>query len=175
VLWFWWDARFQTKSTWVIAASGPVTDGVFHYENRGDIRIRLRFFKSKKGIALLATLVVAAVAAVGAYAYFDTGATGTGTAQTGVPTALTITQEGTISGLLPGGPAAPIDFTVNNPNAGDEGLDYVGVTVTGTSTPTCLASWFKVNQNYKAIGEIDAGTTFNSTSRLAGTRAPPSR
>ena len=35
-----------------------------------------RFIKSKKGIALLATLVVAAVAAVGAYAYFTNNGLG---------------------------------------------------------------------------------------------------
>ena len=130
--------------------------------------MRLSFFKSKKGLALLATLAIASIGAVGAYAYFATGGTGTGTAGTGGPTALTITQEGTISGLLPGGPAAPVDFTVNNPNAGDEGLDYVGVSVTGTSTPSCLASWFHVNQSFAVIGEIDAGTTFNSTSMAGG-------
>ena len=35
-----------------------------------------RFIKSKKGIALLATLVVAAAAAVGAYAYLTSNGSG---------------------------------------------------------------------------------------------------
>ena len=130
--------------------------------------MRLRVFKTKKGAALLAVLVVAAVAAVGAYAYFQTGGSGAGSISAGNPTPLTIVQEGTITGLLPGGPSQPVDFTVNNPNAGNEGLDYVGVTVTSTSTPGCLTSWFKVNQNFAPIGEIDAGTTFNSHSMAGG-------
>lgn len=39
-----------------------------------------RFIKSKKGIALLATLVVAAVAAFGAYAYFSNSGSGSNSA-----------------------------------------------------------------------------------------------
>jgi hypothetical protein len=39
-----------------------------------------RFIKSKKGIALLATLVVAAVAAIGAYAYFTNSGNGSNSA-----------------------------------------------------------------------------------------------
>ena len=47
-----------------------------------------KYIKSKKSIAaLLVTLTVVAVSAVGAYAYFTKGATGTGTATVGNTTA----------------------------------------------------------------------------------------
>ena len=45
-----------------------------------------RFIKSKKGLVLLATLVVAAAASVGAYAYLTTGGSGTGSATDGSTT-----------------------------------------------------------------------------------------
>jgi hypothetical protein len=126
--------------------------------------MRLRFLRTKKGIALLATLVVAAGAAVAAYAYFTTGASGTASAGVGGPTALTIAQKGTISDLLPGGPAAPVDFTIHNPTAGDLGVNYVLVQVTGTNAgAACTAANFQVNQNYGNVGEIDAGQTYDST------------
>jgi hypothetical protein len=53
-----------------------------------------RFIKSKKGISLLATLVLAAAAAVAGYAYFSGNGTGTGSAQTATAANLTITQIG---------------------------------------------------------------------------------
>ena len=43
----------------------------------------MKFLMSKKGVALLATLVVAAVAAFGAYAYFTAAGSGSGTASVG--------------------------------------------------------------------------------------------
>lgn len=53
-----------------------------------------RFIKSKKGVALLATLVVAAAAAIAAYAYFSGNGTGTGSAQTATAANLSIRQIG---------------------------------------------------------------------------------
>src|ERR1700689_1926071 len=53
----------------------------------------MRFIKSKKGLAVL-TVIAALGAAVGAYAYFTANGSGTGTAKTAAPVALTITQVG---------------------------------------------------------------------------------
>jgi hypothetical protein len=52
-----------------------------------------RFIKSKKGLAVVATLAVLG-AAIGAYAYFTAGGSGTGTAQTGHAQELVIRQLG---------------------------------------------------------------------------------
>ena len=46
----------------------------------------MKLIKSKKGIALLGVLVIVAISAIGAYAYFTTAGTGTGTAPTGTGT-----------------------------------------------------------------------------------------
>jgi len=51
-------------------------------------------FKSKKGVALLATVVVAVAAAVAAYAYFTGTGTGAGSAQTATTADLRISQIG---------------------------------------------------------------------------------
>jgi hypothetical protein len=53
-----------------------------------------RFIKSRKGLALLATLAVAVAAAVAAWAYFTGSGSGTGSAQTATAANLTITQIG---------------------------------------------------------------------------------
>ena len=46
------------------------------------------------------------------FAYFATLGTGTGTAQ--VAPGVSVTQDSTMTGLIPGGAAKPIDFTVTN-------------------------------------------------------------
>jgi hypothetical protein len=60
----------------------------------------MKFIKSKKGIALLAVLVVAAVAAIGGYAYFTSTGTGTGSASVGTATNWSVGQTATSGGAL---------------------------------------------------------------------------
>jgi hypothetical protein len=140
----------------------------FHHENIGDSKMRLSFFKSKKGLALLATLAIASIGAVGAYAYFTTGASGTGTASVGGPTALTIKQDGTVSGLLPGGPTQNVEYTITNNTSTPEYVNYVDFSVTGPSY--CGATNFQTTQNSgQVVGEIAAGATFHSTTLPGGT------
>ena len=45
-----------------------------------------RLFKTKRRTGLVVMLVVVAASAIGAYAYFTSGRTGTGTAKTGTAT-----------------------------------------------------------------------------------------
>ena len=62
-----------------------------------------RFLKSKKGLAVLAT-VAALASAVGAYAYFTASGSGTGSAKTATPASLTVSQVGAgYDSLIPGG------------------------------------------------------------------------
>ncbi len=69
----------------------------------------MSFIKSKKGLALLATLVVAAVAAIGGYAYFTASGSGTGSGVVG-HSADTITVVGTAAdAVTPGTVANPGD------------------------------------------------------------------
>jgi hypothetical protein len=69
---------------------------------------------------LIATLAVSTVIVVGggiAFAYWSTTGSGTGTVGVGTNTAVVVTQDGSPGGLVPGGAAQPIDFTVTNPSA----------------------------------------------------------
>jgi len=123
----------------------------------------MKFIKSKKGLVLLATLVVAAAAAIGGYAYFTSTGAGQGSASVGSSGAITLTSNA-VSGLYPGGAAKTVTLNVFNNNAGDE---YVG-TISGsvediTTGPNagCMGSWFSV-----------APVTYNTTV-LAGATTHP--
>ena len=81
----------------------------------------MKFIKSKKSIAVVSAVAVLAVSAVGAYAYFTNSGSGTGTAQVGTSTAITIA--GTVTpgagGLVPGGNTADATFNITNPGTGN--------------------------------------------------------
>ena len=51
-------------------------------------------FKQKKSVAALLAILVVAIAAIGAYAYWTTSGDGTGTADTGTTSAFVVTQLG---------------------------------------------------------------------------------
>ena len=128
-----------------------------------------RFLTSKKGLALLATFVVAAVAAVGAYAYFTSTGSGTGSASVGSHVALTITQTNTISGLVPDGSAHTVAYTIDNTantfaqNLGDVTVSNIAVDATH-ATAGCLATWFSANAPTDPVGTIAASSTYTSDS-----------
>jgi hypothetical protein len=82
-----------------------------------------KFLKSKKGLALLAALVVAVAASVGAYAYFTTTGSGSGTASVG--TSSNITIAGSTSGTLYPGTSEAVSFSANNPSAGHQKLGTI--------------------------------------------------
>jgi hypothetical protein len=128
-----------------------------------------KFLTSKKGLALLATMIAAVATAVGAYAYFTTTGSGTGSATVGTSTALTITQTGSVSNLLPGGASQSISYTVNNTLAGDQYVGAVSASVTsvdqtpaGALAGTCDASDFSFTAAASAPGDIAGNTVYNS-------------
>jgi hypothetical protein len=61
-------------------------------------------------------LAVVAVLAVGgiAYAYWTTTGSGAATGTTGTSTAMTVAQNGVVSGMTPGSPAQAVDYTITN-------------------------------------------------------------
>ena len=124
----------------------------------------MKVIKSKKGLVLLATLVVAAAATVGGYAYFTSSGSGVGSATVGTSTALTITQTNTISGVLPDSAPHTVAYSIDNTaQSFAQNLGKVTVTNIATSDPTnCLASWFSANAPTNAVGTIPAGSTYNS-------------
>jgi hypothetical protein len=76
----------------------------------------MKLIKSKKALVLLGVLVVAVVAAVGAYAYFTSGGSGTGSASVGTAADnLVVTGTPDSTALTPGGTGSVISFSVHNP------------------------------------------------------------
>lgn len=101
-----------------------------------------RFLKSKKGLALLATLVVVGASAIGAYAYLTDGGSGSGSATAGsVTNNLKITGDGVAapvvvgSGLLPGN-SVSVTYYITNPNDYSVQVSSVSGT-TSQSVPGC--------------------------------------
>lgn len=88
---------------------------------------------------LTAVVSVAALAAVGGYAYFTANGSGSGTATVGDASAITL--DATITGTLyPDGAAADVDVLVQNPGAGSQFVDTITIdsvevdTASGTYT-----------------------------------------
>ncbi|HEY0417439.1 MAG TPA: hypothetical protein VGC78_13735, partial [Gaiellaceae bacterium] len=105
----------------------------------------MRIIKTKKGIALLAVLVVAAVAAIGGYAYFSSVGAGTGSASVGSSTPVVLTST-SVSGLYPGGPGVAVPVSVTNNGGGDEYVNDINGTVANNGS--CLGSWFTVSTDH---------------------------
>ncbi len=89
----------------------------------------MKVIKSKRGIALLAVLVVAAIAAFGAYAYWTTTGNGTGSATTGTDHGVTVNQTSPSSGLYPGGSVALSGDFTSNARQQRQRLGHVGLGV----------------------------------------------
>ena len=84
-----------------------------------------RILKSKKGIALLATLALAIGGGGAALAYFTDAGSGTGTASVGSSTQFTV--YGTVSGssLYPGAAGVTVPITVTNNGSGSQKVGTV--------------------------------------------------
>jgi hypothetical protein len=122
-----------------------------------------QFLKSKKGIVLLATMIVAVVAAVGAYAWFTNGGTGTqqnaadvGTAGNNNWTVVTDYANTTYNqgnALYPtpensaNKSVATVPFSITNNDEATELLTTYTVSIDPTwaaANPTCDPAWFKI-------------------------------
>ncbi len=88
----------------------------------------LSALKTKRGRVGLGLLVLLAFSGA-AVAYFTTTGSGTGNAQVGTSSALTITPTITppSGGLVPGGTAASVAFSVNNPSSGNQYVSTVSL------------------------------------------------
>lgn len=110
-----------------------------------------RFSKRAKRIFVV-SLAVAALAAFGAYAYFTSTGSGTGSAQVGT-SADDLVLHGTVSGLMyPGGPGRTVSFTVDNPSNFNQAVSSINLdsveafSDSGWTSPIagCLSGWFSM-------------------------------
>jgi hypothetical protein len=89
-----------------------------------------KFLKSKKGIALFATMVVAIATAVGAYAYFTSTGTGTGSATVGTTEDWTVDVANVSGGpLYPGSGLENKTYEVTNASVGNQLLNEVTIEI----------------------------------------------
>ena len=79
--------------------------------------------KRRAIFALTAALMVVVVG--GAYAYFTTSGTGTGTAAVGSSSAVTL--HATVTGSLYPGSSSPVSFTVDNPSSGKQRVGTISL------------------------------------------------
>jgi hypothetical protein len=118
----------------------------------------LSVLKTKRVRVALVGLA-ALVFAGGAVAYFTASGSGTGNAQVGTSTAMTISATITppAGGLVPGGTAASVAFNVNNPASGNQNVGTVSLSgvqaysdaahtnnITGTGAGQCDTSQFSM-------------------------------
>src|SRR5690242_9497011 len=130
-----------------------------------------RFIKSKKGLALLAALVVAVAASIGAYAYFTSTGTGTGHATVGSDTNFTVTPTdvSALNKLYPGGPSYAVDGKVVNTSAGNQQLNTITATIkdpsgAGSAYNGCTAADFALSASsgwVVAVNGLSATLTVN--------------
>jgi hypothetical protein len=122
----------------------------------------MKFFTKKRSVIALVAFVVAALAAVGAYAYFTSTGSGSGNATVGSSSNIVITND-TVGTLYPGGADVTVPVHLQNPGGGNE---YVG-TVSGTVADNggCLGSWFVVDPvTYNA--EVNHGATNGTSTKV---------
>ena len=102
-----------------------------------------------------------------AFAFWSTSGSGSATGASGTTTAVTVTQSGTTpSGLAPGAPAQPVDFTINNPKTSPQYIASVTVAITGvtkisdgTTATGCADSNFALVQPTAINANLPTGNT----------------
>ncbi len=106
---------------------------------------------SRRRIFLLVGVVAVLAIAVGAYAYWTQGGTGSGTATAGTTSAITVNQTSTVSGLYPGGSAATLSGNFDNPNASAVTISSITAVVSSISggagdaaKPACTTADFSI-------------------------------
>lgn len=139
---------------------------------------------NRKRVAAVATglALVIATGAI-AFAYWTNGGSGSGSASTGTTTAITVNQTSAVTGLYPGGPAAPLSGDFDNPNDGPIFVHRVSAvlsSVTGgaqdSSLPACTTADFALAGSPVTLDtEVPSGNGVGSwsgmTVRLLNTAA----
>jgi hypothetical protein len=117
-----------------------------------------------------ATIVALLAFAGAAFAYWTTTGSGTGSATTGASAAVTVTQTGSITGLVPGGAAQPVDFTITNPKTTKQFVTSVTYSIAsiknggGTAATGCSSADFTLVQPTAINSDLIAGDTAFSPS-----------
>jgi hypothetical protein len=112
---------------------------------------RITRFKKRTWILLGVVAAIAAMASVGAYAYWTQSGSGTGSASTGTTTAISVVQDSAPSAMYPGSSAQALSGHFVNGNAGSVHITSVTAVVDPSwsaqadlGKPACDASDFTI-------------------------------
>jgi len=128
------------------------------------------FSRFSKKRVVVSSLVIFALAAGGAYAYWTSTGTGTGSAAAGTSTAVTVAQVGTINDLKPGSAAQAVDYSITNSAATPQFIQSVSYSIVvtkaaGAPAGVCDNTDFTVTQDPTPVAaDIAPGTTSYSPS-----------
>jgi hypothetical protein len=109
---------------------------------------------TKRRLAVLAALLIAAIAAIGGWAYFTANGSGSATATVGTSTNLVL--HGSTVGTLYPGTNVSISFTVDNPGGGSQRLGTIYLA--GVKACTGASSTWDPTLNSGAGGCSNSGT-----------------
>lgn len=119
-----------------------------------------------KRSSIIAVTAAATLVVGGGVAFAYWTSSGSGTAEAAVANStgnLTVAQDGTISGLYPGGDPVDVNVIVSNPTNAAIGFSDVTITVTGTEKPAgtpnpgCTPADFKITDTPYAGEVVAAG------------------
>ena len=129
------------------------------------------FSKRRALFGLTAALLV--VVAGGAYAYFTTNGTGTGTASVGSSSAVTL--HATVTGSLYPGSSSPVTFTVDNPSSGKQRVGTISLlSITPDASHSECSTVITGGNPDFTMAAVTANQTFGSGNG-AGRHARPAR
>jgi hypothetical protein len=144
---------------------------------------RIRRFSKRTWVLAGVVAVIAAMASVGAYAYWTSSGDGTGTASTGTSDAFNVTQLApSPTNLVPGGPAQDVKINVENDQSFNQYLTSLTFEVdpawvenddVGDDWPPCTAADFDLVQptvnNVDLIPGNHFGPAYTGTIQLKNT------
>jgi len=131
----------------------------------------VRFITKKRAVAAAAAIAIAG-GGMAAYAYWTGGGTGSGAASATTPSALTVNQTTSVTGLYPGATAVTLSGTFDNTNAGPVYIHNVTAAVhtfssqTDNTKPACTQADFAIGGSATVDGNVAAGSGVGSWTGL---------
>ena len=120
----------------------------------------MKVFGKRTWVLFGVIAAVAALASVGAYAYFTASGSGAGTATVGESSGILLSSP-LVGDLYPDGADVPVTVTIENPGSGAQYVDTVSGVVEDNGA--CLGAWFEVDdilyQDTLAAGASDTADT----------------
>ncbi len=112
------------------------------------------------------TLICGLALSGAAFAHWTATGSGSGQANPGTVSAITVNQTSTLSALAPGVPAQTLSGNFTNPNSGPVYVTSVTATVAGTDQPGCDEDDYVIAGSATVNAHVPAGSGVGSWSGL---------